>query len=82
MDSIVAIVEDDISYAQRVINFSSPQNVNVKVFTIPRHSFTAFRLSYVPPTELSKCSQVTLLGGIPKQWYADQNSQVWKLAYN
>ncbi|CAI4037987.1 hypothetical protein SMKI_04G3240 [Saccharomyces mikatae IFO 1815] len=79
MDSIVAIVEDDISYAQRVINFSSPQNVNVKVFTIPRHSFTAFRLSYVPPTELSKCSQVTLLGGIPKQWYADQNSQVWKL---
>lgn len=79
MDSIVNVVEDDVKYAQRVTSFSSPQNANVKVFTIPRHSFTAFRLSYVSPTELSACSQVTLLGGIPKQWYADQNNQVWKL---
>ncbi|CAI4058141.1 hypothetical protein SKDZ_04G3260 [Saccharomyces kudriavzevii ZP591] len=79
MDSIVSVVEDDIKYAQRVTSFCSPQNANVKVFTIPRHSFTAFRLSYVSPTELSECSQVTLLGGIPKQWYAEQNSQVWKL---
>lgn len=79
MDSIVNVIEDDVEYAQRVTGFSSPQNANVKVFTIPRHSFTAFRLSYVSPTELSACSQVTLLGGIPKQWYADQNNQVWRL---
>lgn len=79
MDHFLSVVEDDVKYAQRLTSFSSSENANVKIFTIPRHSFTAFRLSYISPIELSKCSKVTLLGGIPKQWYADQNSQFWKL---
>ncbi|CAI1823141.1 hypothetical protein SEUBUCD646_0B02320 [Saccharomyces eubayanus] len=79
MDHLLSVVEDDVKYAQRLSSFSSPQNASVNVFTIPRHSFTAFRLSYISPVELSECSKVTLLGGIPKQWYADQNNQLWKL---
>nr|CAI6408584.1 CBM_HP1_G0008060.mRNA.1.CDS.1 [Saccharomyces cerevisiae] len=65
MDSIVNVVEDDVKYAQSDYGFSSPQNANVRSSPFSRHSFTAFRLSYVSPTELSACSQVTLLG-IPK----------------
>lgn len=38
-------------------------------FTIPRSSFTAFRLLYAPAHEVGELSKVIYLGAIPKAWY-------------
>lgn len=74
---VVDIVFDEEKYVRIVSPNSLPENDEVKVFTIPRYSFTAFRMSYASPIELSLCSKVSLLGGIPTQWYQEQRSGLW-----
>lgn len=74
---VVDLVFDEEKYVRIVSPNSLPENVEVKMITIPRFSFTAFRLSYASPIELSLCSKVSLLGGIPTQWYHEQKSGLW-----
>ena len=48
-----------------------------QMLSIPRSSFTASRLSHITSSELSSRSEVTLLGGIPQQWFNERKSFFW-----
>ena len=48
-----------------------------QMLSIPRNSFTASRLSHISSYELSSKSEVTLLGGVPQQWFDERKSLFW-----
>ncbi|AQZ11736.1 SPO71 (YDR104C) [Zygosaccharomyces parabailii] len=73
---IISIVFNDDQYIQHVNSHSLGENAHWKVIEIPRSSFTAFRLSYASPIELSLSSKTVLLGGIPSQWYHAQRNSI------
>lgn len=73
---VIDIVFNDEKYVRHVNPDSFGQNGNWTMIEIPRSSFTAFRLSYASPIELSVSSKVVLLGGIPSQWYQRQSRTV------
>lgn len=67
---IINILANDKEYVRHV--HSLPADANIGIFEIPRSSFTALRLTYASPVELSLSSKVVLLGGIPEHWYEAQ----------
>ncbi|CCK71723.1 Spo71p KNAG_0H03080 [Huiozyma naganishii CBS 8797] len=84
--TLLETVADDQRYIES-INPNCPavkrclekEDQNVDIFSIPRYSFTAFRLSYASPLEISLSSKVILLGGVPKQWSQEQKNPIWKV---
>ncbi|CAR26808.1 ZYRO0C01980p [Zygosaccharomyces rouxii] len=71
-EEVINIVIDDEKYTKHVNSHSLPSDAKVRIFEIPKSSFTAFRLSYASPVELSLSSKVVLLGGVPEHWYQAQ----------
>ncbi|SCU85911.1 LANO_0C05952g1_1 [Lachancea nothofagi CBS 11611] len=53
----------------------------VPILSIPRTSFTAFRLSYASPVEISQSSRSVLLGGVPNLWYLQHKSNFLRSLY-
>ncbi|CCH61839.1 hypothetical protein TBLA_0F03000 [Henningerozyma blattae CBS 6284] len=81
------------AYSSRNMNFSfksndtdknnSPENKNdtedIDIIKIPKLSYTAYKLLYASPVEISSCSKIVLLGGIPIQWYIEQKAGFWHI---
>ncbi|KAH3901896.1 uncharacterized protein SCODWIG_02268 [Saccharomycodes ludwigii] len=59
------LISDDQS---NTFNHEKNYPHNIKILEIPRKSFTAFRLKYASPTEISLNSTTCLLGGVPRSW--------------
>ncbi|CCD27038.1 Spo71p NDAI_0J01460 [Naumovozyma dairenensis CBS 421] len=74
MPSTIKDIIDIITDEEKYIKHICPNTKEYKTFKIPRRSFTAFRLSYTSAVELSLCSKVVLLGGVPNRWYVEQKS--------
>ncbi|GAV52798.1 hypothetical protein ZYGR_0AI00800 [Zygosaccharomyces rouxii] len=75
-EEVINIVVDDEKYTRHVNSHSLPSDTKVEVFEIPKSSFTAMRLSYASPVELSLSSKVVLLGGVPEHWYQAQTDTI------
>ncbi|KAK5960486.1 Spo71p PWA37_001908 [Arxiozyma heterogenica] len=75
-NDIFKLISSDEHFLQYIC---TPKNlVKYEIKTIPRKSFTGFRLTYATPWEISQASKTLLLGGIPKYWYQEQQSHFWK----
>lgn len=75
-EEIVDILIDDEKYVRHVNTHLLSNDAQVRILEIPKSSFTAFRLSYASPVELSLSSKVVLLGGIPAGWYQAQKDTI------
>ncbi|CEP63286.1 Spo71p LALA0_S07e06678g [Lachancea lanzarotensis] len=82
------IALDEEAYAKYVCKNaiqSMPENRKIPVLAIPRSSFTAFRLTYASPVEISQSSKSVLLGGVPHLWYIQHKNNflrsMYQLAY-
>lgn len=69
---IAEIVCDDEEYVRRISPTTICKDDDLSIISIPRSSFTAYRLSHVSPVELSLSSKVVLLGGVPSHWKREQ----------
>lgn len=74
---VLDIICDEEEYVRCTSPSSIPNGTELKFFKIPRFSFTAFRLSHTSPIELSLCSKVVLLGGVPGQWFRERSNRLW-----
>ncbi|QLQ82444.1 hypothetical protein HG537_0H02060 [Torulaspora globosa] len=77
---VAEIVQDDEEYVRRTSLSTICQSDDLKIIGIPGSSFTAYRLSYVSPLELSLSSKVVLLGGIPQYWMREHLQGFWRTA--
>ncbi|SCV04320.1 LAMI_0H15170g1_1 [Lachancea mirantina] len=68
------VAVDPEAYASYVLKDAPLGRDKIKVARIPRESFTAFRLIYASPTEISMNSRTVLLGGVPKLWYVQRTN--------
>ncbi|SCU87325.1 LAFA_0E06062g1_1 [Lachancea sp. 'fantastica'] len=78
------IALDEEAYARYVCKNaiqSMPENHKIPVLTIPRSSFTAFRLTYASPVEISQSSKSVLLGGVPNLWYIQHKNNFVRSMY-
>lgn len=77
---VAEIVHDDEEYVRRTSPSAICESDDLKIIGIPGSSFTAYRLSYVSPIELSLSSKVVLLGGIPQYWVREHFKSFWRTA--
>lgn len=77
-EPLLSLVTDEQKYIKLVEKFNDSKVDEVPIIDIPRKSFTARRLIYGSATELSLCSKVILLGGIPKQWCEGHRNHKWR----
>lgn len=75
---VLEIIRDEKEFVGHTSPSSNMDKKELKFISIPKLSFTAFRLSHTSPIELSLCSKVVLLGGIPAQWLRDRSNVFWK----
>lgn len=75
-EELIKIVVDDERYTRHLNSQSLTNHAKVGIFEIPKSSFTAFRLTYASPVELSLSSKVVLLGGVPEHWYQAQKDTI------
>ncbi|CAR25208.1 Spo71p [Lachancea thermotolerans CBS 6340] len=78
------IALDEESYAKYICQNSPqlmPADGKVHSLSIPRSSFTAFRLNYASPVEMSLSSRTVLLGGVPNLWYAQRKNNLLRSIY-
>lgn len=76
------IVSDDKKYFRTIygkkLTKTHQEDEGLRIVTIPRDSFLAFRLKYVSISDISKHSRILLLGGIPQFWFEDQQNKMTK----
>ncbi|SCV00360.1 LAME_0G09186g1_1 [Lachancea meyersii CBS 8951] len=78
------IALDEEAYARYVCENtiqSMPQTGKIPVLSIPRYSFTAFRLTYASPVEISLSGRSILLGGVPNLWYIQHKNSFLSSLY-
>ncbi|QLL32037.1 hypothetical protein HG536_0C02060 [Torulaspora globosa] len=78
---VAEIVHNDEEYVRRISPSTICNNDDLRIIGIPASSFTAYRLSYVSPIELSLSSKVVLLGGIPQYWVRERLKGFWRTAW-
>ncbi|SCU90396.1 LADA_0F03752g1_1 [Lachancea dasiensis] len=82
--SLESIALDDELYARHICSdkgLSMIDHDEVSLISIPRGSFTAFRLSYASPVEVSLSSKSLLLGGVPHLWYVQHKNNILRSLY-
>ncbi|CUS22548.1 LAQU0S06e00540g1_1 [Lachancea quebecensis] len=78
------IALDETLYAKYICQDSPqlmPADGKIQSLLIPRSSFTAFRLNYASPVEISLSSRTVLLGGVPNLWYAQRKNNFMRSIY-
>lgn len=81
----IAINRDEfVEYVREnfVSQARSSAAASIHTFTIPKPSFTAFRLIYASPVEISQSSRTVLLGGVPNLWYVQHENNVLRSIYS
>lgn len=78
---VAEIIRDDEGFVRQICPDTIQDVDGVEIFSIPRTSFTAYRLLHASPVELSLSSKVLLLGGIPSHWVREQLKGFWRAAY-
>ena len=76
IEDVLSIISNDEQFLRYICTSKSFTKYEIR--TIPRKSFTGFRLTYATPWEISLASKTILLGGIPKYWYEEQQSRFLK----
>lgn len=74
-ETILKIITDEERFLRSI--FSSQSCEGFEIREIPRNSFTAFRLTYTSPADISTASKTILLGGVPEYWHQEKRSRFW-----